>query len=103
MGGHERVPHSHFLNSVVSLISQTLDICRGRVWSSSYAQIVFAHSANFLSTTGGNESPSPLALRVLCTAMHVPDIGMHSIVIKSHISDKNALKSTDHKVCSLTK
>ena len=24
-------------------------------------------------------------LRVLCTATHVPDIGMHSIVIKSHI------------------
>ena len=35
-------------------------------------------------------------LRVLCTAMHVPDIGMHSIVIK-------VVKSTDHKVCSLTK
>ena len=24
-------------------------------------------------------------VRVLCTATHVPDIGMHSIVIKSHI------------------
>ena len=26
-----------------------------------------------------------IQLRVLCTATHVPDIGMHSIVIKSHI------------------
>ena len=41
-------------------------------------------------------------LRVLCTATHVPDIGMHSIVIKATLSDKNPLKSTDHKVCSLT-
>ena len=35
------------------------------------------------------------SLRVLCTATYVPDIGMHSI--------ENALKSTDHKVRSLTK
>ena len=39
------------LNQLASLASQTLDSCGERVWSSSYAQLASAHSANFLTYT----------------------------------------------------
>ena len=39
---------SIILSINISLVSQTLDTCRGGVWSSSYAQLISALSANFI-------------------------------------------------------